>query len=55
MDLIDSLRPGEVAVLACGGPTELIAPWGELLKNIWIGKRLEEIGSTSWKFRVEKR
>lgn len=31
------------------------APWGELLKNIWVGKRLEEIGSTSWKFRVEKR
>ncbi len=33
MDLIDSLRPGEVAVLACGGPTELIAPWGELLST----------------------
>ena len=33
MDLIDSLRPGEVAVLACGGPTEVIAPWGELLST----------------------
>ncbi|MBV9252188.1 MAG: RraA family protein [Acetobacteraceae bacterium] len=33
MDLIDSLRPGEVAVLACGGPTDLIAPWGELLST----------------------
>lgn len=33
MDLIDSLRPGEVAVLACDGPTELIAPWGELLST----------------------
>lgn len=31
MRLVDSLRPGEVAVLACGGPTERIAPWGELL------------------------
>lgn len=31
MALIDSLRPGEVAVLACNGPTERIAPWGELL------------------------
>jgi regulator of RNase E activity RraA len=31
MDLIDSLKPGEVAVLGCDGPTERIAPWGELL------------------------
>jgi regulator of RNase E activity RraA len=31
MRLIDDLKPGEVAVLACGGPTERIAPWGELL------------------------
>jgi 4-hydroxy-4-methyl-2-oxoglutarate aldolase len=31
MMLIDELRPGEVVVLACGGPTERIAPWGELL------------------------
>src|ERR1700704_1217638 len=33
MDLIDSLRPGEVAVLAFSGPTEVIAPWGELLST----------------------
>lgn len=33
MDLIDDLRPGEVAVLACGGPTEWVAPWGELLST----------------------
>jgi 4-hydroxy-4-methyl-2-oxoglutarate aldolase len=33
MDLIDSLRPGEIAVLACAGPTEVIAPWGELLST----------------------
>ncbi len=31
MDLIDSLRPGEIPVLACDGPTDRIAPWGELL------------------------
>ncbi len=33
MDLIDSLRPNEVAILACDGPTDLIAPWGELLST----------------------
>ena len=31
MDLVDGLHPGEVPVLACGGPTDWIAPWGELL------------------------
>ncbi len=29
--LIDDLKPGEVAVIACGGPTDRMAPWGELL------------------------
>jgi 4-hydroxy-4-methyl-2-oxoglutarate aldolase len=29
--LVDDLKPGEVAVFACDGPTERIAPWGELL------------------------
>ena len=29
--LVDDLQPGDVAVLACGGPTDRIAPWGELL------------------------
>lgn len=33
MDLIDGLQPGEVAVLACDGPTDWIAPWGELLST----------------------
>ncbi len=33
MQLIDDLQPNEVAVLACGGPTETIAPWGELLST----------------------
>jgi regulator of RNase E activity RraA len=31
--LIDDLKPGDVAVLACDGPTERIAPWGELLST----------------------
>ncbi|MBL8324178.1 MAG: RraA family protein [Rubrivivax sp.] len=31
--LVDDLQPGEVAVLACDGPTERIAPWGELLST----------------------
>jgi 4-hydroxy-4-methyl-2-oxoglutarate aldolase len=31
MALVDGLEPGDVAVLSCGGPTERIAPWGELL------------------------
>src|SRR5262245_23951843 len=31
--LVDDLRPGEVPVLACGGPTDRIAPWGELLST----------------------
>lgn len=30
--LVDDLRPGEVAVLGCGGSTR-IAPWGELLST----------------------
>ncbi len=29
--LVDDLKHGDVVVLACGGPTERIAPWGELL------------------------
>jgi regulator of RNase E activity RraA len=33
MKLVDSLKPGEVAVLACNGPTDRIAPWGELLST----------------------
>ncbi len=31
MELIDSLKANDVAVLGCGGPTDSIAPWGELL------------------------
>lgn len=33
MDLIDGLLAGEVAVLACDGPTDWVAPWGELLST----------------------
>ena len=29
--LVDDLKPGDVIVLGCNGPTERIAPWGELL------------------------
>jgi len=28
--LVDDLKPGDVPVLACNGPTQRIAPWGEL-------------------------
>ena len=31
--LVDDLAPGDVAVFACDGPTERIAPWGELLST----------------------
>ena len=31
--LVDDLKDDEVAVLACGGPTDRIAPWGELLST----------------------
>jgi 4-hydroxy-4-methyl-2-oxoglutarate aldolase len=31
--LVDDLRPGDVAVFACDGPSERIAPWGELLST----------------------
>ena len=31
--LVDDLVPGDVVVLACDGPTERIAPWGELLST----------------------
>jgi len=36
--LVDDLKPGEVAVLACGGPTERIAPWGELLSTASVAR-----------------
>jgi len=36
--LVDDLKPGEVPVLACGGPTERIAPWGELLSTACVAR-----------------
>ncbi len=31
--LVDDLRPEDVPVLACNGPTNRLAPWGELLST----------------------
>jgi regulator of RNase E activity RraA len=31
--LLDDLKPGDVAVFGCDGPTDRIAPWGELLST----------------------
>ena len=31
--LVDDLAPGDIVVLACSGPTDRIAPWGELLST----------------------
>jgi regulator of RNase E activity RraA len=31
--LVDDLKAGDVPVLACNGPTQRIAPWGELLST----------------------
>jgi 4-hydroxy-4-methyl-2-oxoglutarate aldolase len=31
--LIDDLKPGDVPVFGCGGPTDRVAPWGELLST----------------------
>ena len=36
--LIDDLKPGDVPVLACNGPTVRIAPWGELLTTASIAR-----------------
>jgi len=36
--LIDDLKPGDVAVLACDGPTTRIAPWGELLSTASVAR-----------------
>jgi 4-hydroxy-4-methyl-2-oxoglutarate aldolase len=36
--LVDDLRPGDVVVLACNGPTDRIAPWGELLSTASVAR-----------------
>lgn len=37
--LVDDLRPGEVVVLACNGPSDRLAPWGELLSTAALARR----------------
>ncbi len=36
--LVDDLAAGDVVVLACDGPTERIAPWGELLSTASLAR-----------------
>jgi 4-hydroxy-4-methyl-2-oxoglutarate aldolase len=36
--LVDDLKPHDVAVFSCGGPTERIAPWGELLSTAAVAR-----------------
>jgi 4-hydroxy-4-methyl-2-oxoglutarate aldolase len=36
--LVDDLAPGDVVVLACDGPTDRIAPWGELLSTASVAR-----------------
>jgi regulator of RNase E activity RraA len=36
--LIDDLAPGDIPVFGCNGPTETIAPWGELLTTAAIAR-----------------
>lgn len=36
--LLDDLKPGEVPVFACNGPTDRMAPWGELLTTAALAR-----------------
>ena len=36
--LVDDLKPRDVVVLACNGPTDRIAPWGELLSTASVAR-----------------
>ncbi|WP_336331447.1 RraA family protein [Pseudomonas putida] len=38
ISFIDDLKEGDVAVIACNGPSERIAPWGELLTTASIAR-----------------
>lgn len=38
IELIDDLKPGEVPVLGCDGPTDRLAPWGELLTTAALAR-----------------
>lgn len=37
--LVDDLQPQEVVVLSCNGPTERMAPWGELLTTAAMARK----------------
>jgi len=39
--LVDDLKEGDVAVLGCNGPTDRIAPWGELLSTASMYNKAE--------------
>jgi regulator of RNase E activity RraA len=36
--LVDDLQPHDVVLLACNGPTDRIAPWGELLSTACVAR-----------------
>ena len=38
ISLVDDLKPGDVSVSSCKGPTERIAPCGELLRTARIAR-----------------
>ncbi len=38
IEMLDDLKPGDISVVACGGPTDRIAPWGELLTTASIAR-----------------
>ena len=39
IDLVDDLKAQDVVVLACNGPTDRIAPWGELLSTAAMARQ----------------
>jgi len=46
--LVDDLKPGDVPVLACHGPTQRIAPWGELLSTAARARGAAGCITTAW-------
>jgi regulator of RNase E activity RraA len=38
MELLDDLRPGDVVVLGCNGPSQRSVPWGELLTTAALAR-----------------
>jgi|SRR6185369_4314744 4-hydroxy-4-methyl-2-oxoglutarate aldolase len=45
--LVDDLKPNDVAVFGCNGPTTRLAPWGELLSTASIAA-LPAASPTAW-------